>query len=341
MKTFLFVINFILLIFNMNSENLRYLQPQPTNSNSNSNTYDYSNYASISSNENKDGAEIKSTVSDESVIYITSSKFTISDSNIEKESGDSSSIENSELYGVNAAVLVQGGQLDINGGNIKTSAKGANAICVTNNGFSKIGGTTITSTGESSRGLQASYKGRIYAENAQISSNGNSSPTLASGRGMGIVSTDGCTLSTEGSGSPLIYSAGGIQVSGTSGTSTGSQAVVIEGEGSAVVRASSYLKCYGIGNKDNVDKCGVMLYQSIYGDADSVTSIFSCERSTLEIVQESTVYDQAPMFFITNTDALIDLTGCTFNYGSNIFLYSAGTTEWGIVLNELNLKVIF
>ena len=72
-----------------------------------------------------------------------------------------------------------------------------------------------------------------------------------------------------------------------------------------------------------------MLYQSMSGDADSGTSTFNCESSTLEILSDSSVYNQAPMFFITNTDAEINLEDCTFNYGSNIFLSAAGTTEWG------------
>ena len=35
------------------------------------------------------------------------------------------------------------------------------------------------------------------------------------------------------------------------------------------------------------------------------------------------------MFFITNTDSIINLEGCTFTYGSGIFLNAAGTSEWG------------
>ena len=35
------------------------------------------------------------------------------------------------------------------------------------------------------------------------------------------------------------------------------------------------------------------------------------------------------MFFITNTQAKINLEECTFKYGSGIFLNAAGTSEWG------------
>ncbi len=35
------------------------------------------------------------------------------------------------------------------------------------------------------------------------------------------------------------------------------------------------------------------------------------------------------MFFITNTDAIINLTNCKLSYGSNILISSKGTSEWG------------
>jgi len=59
-----------------------------------------------------------------------------------------------------------------------------------------------------------------------------------------------------------------------------------------------------------VDKCDVMLNQSMSGDADSGTSTFNCESSTIEILSGSNVYNLAPMFFITNTDASINLNNC-------------------------------
>ena len=137
-----------------------------------------------------------------------------------------------------------------------------------------------------------------------------------------------CTLTTAGSGSPLIYSTGTISISGTTGTSNGAQMVVVEGKNTATVESSS-LKCTGVGNRNNVDKSGIMLYQSMSGDADTGTSTFNCKSSTMEILSTSSVYDSAPMFFITNTEAVINLENCTFTYGSGVFLDAEGTSEWG------------
>ena len=320
-KTTIIFISF--LILGTNSHFLRFLQ-------SFKNSYDYSSYSYISINENLSGKTLSSKTSDQSVVYITQSGISISDSNLNKESGDSSKTENSEFYGVNAAILVNGGGLTMTGGTITTAAKGANAIVATNNGNVKITGTEITSTSSgSARGLHATFGGKIEANNVKISTKGGSCATLATDRGEGTVSCTECTLSTAGAGSPLIYSTGDITVSKTTGTATGAQAVVIEGKNTATVKEASNLKCNGLPNRKTVDQCGIMLYQSMSGDAASGTSVFNCDKSTIEIQSSSSVYSTAPMFFVTNTQSKINLEECTFKYGSNIFLKAEGTSEWG------------
>ena len=317
------ILYFTLLLLGTNSQFLRFLQ-------SSRNSYDYSSYSCTSINENLSGKTLSSTTSDQSVVYITQSGINIINSNLNKASGDSSNTENSEFYGVNSAVLVNGGGLTMTDGTITTAAKGANAICATNNGKVTITGTTITSTGSgSARGLHATYGGKIEANKVNISTKGGSCATLATDRGEGTVTCTECTLSTAGAGSPLIYSTGDITVSKTTGTATGAQAVVIEGKNTATVKESSNLKCNAMPNRKTVDQCGVMLYQSMSGDAASGTSTFNCDKSTIEIQSSSSVYSSAPMFFITNTQAKINLEECTFKYGSGVFLKAEGTSEWG------------
>ena len=326
MKNVFILIFFLILEINANFmqfQFLRNLQSQSTNS------YDYSSYQATSTNSNLNGQSLSSSTSDQSVVYITQSGITITSSTLEKTGGDSTNIKESEFYGVNAAVLVNKGSVTITDGKITTSAKGGNAVCATNNGVVEISGTTITSTATNSgRGLHATYGGSITASKVTISSTGGSCATLATDRGEGTVTCADCTLTTAGSGSPLIYSTGTISISGTTGTSNGAQMVVVEGKNTATVESSS-LKCTGVGNRNNVDKSGIMLYQSMSGDADTGTSTFNCKSSTMEILSTSSVYDSAPMFFITNTEAVINLENCTFTYGSGVFLDAEGTSEWG------------
>ena len=321
-KTYLFFILSLLFIVT-NSQFLRFLQ-------SSKNSYDYSSYTATSVNQNLNAQTLSSTTSDQSIVYITQSGITIQNSSLKKESGDSSKTENSEFYGVNAAVLVNGGGLTMTGGSITTSAKGANAVVATNNGNVKITGTQITSTASgSARGLHATFGGKIEANNVKISTKGNSCASLATDRGEGTVTCTDCELATAGAGSPLIYSTGDITVSKSTGTATGAQIAVIEGKNKVTIKEASDLKCNANPNRKEVDTCGVMLYQSMSGDAASGTSVFNCDKSSLEIQSSSSYYKTAPMFFITNTQAQINLEECTFKYGSGVFLKAAGTSEWG------------
>ena len=325
MRNVLFIILSFLLLSHINSKFLRFLQSQSLQ-----NSYDYSNYNSQSTDENLSSKTLESTTKDESVVYITKSGISITNSNLKKTSGDSSNTENSEFYGVNAAVLVQGGEVTITGGTIQTSAKGANAICATNKGNVIISETKITSTASgSARGLHSTFGGSITASNVEITTTGGSCATLATDKGEGKVTCIECSLSIGGAGSPLIYSTGEISVSKTRGTATGAQMVVVEGKNTASVLENSELKCNGNGNRNNIDVSGVMLYQSFSGDAATGTSTFNCKNSQMEILSSSSVYSSAPMFFITNTDSIINLENCSFSYGSNIFLSAKGTSAWG------------
>ena len=288
--------------------------------------HDYSSYSATSTDTNLSSQTITNTASDQSAVYITKTGITITNSAITK-SGDITNTENGEFYGENAAILVQGGGLTMTGGSITTSGKGANALVATNDGTVTISGTTITSTGSSSaRGLHATYGGKITATDVTISSTGGSCATLATDRGEGTVTCSGCTLSTSGAGSPLIYSTGSISVTETTGTSNGAQAIVVEGKNSASLESST-LKCTATPNNKD-DSCGVLIYQSMSGDADTGTSSLTCKDSTIEILESSSYYSSAPMFFVTNTAANINLQDCTLKFGSGTFL-KVSEGDWG------------
>ena len=64
------------------------------------------------------------------------------------------------------------------------------------------------------------------------------------------------------------------------------------------------------------------------GDADTGTSSFVCESSTIEILSTSDYYKSAPMFYVTNTAGNIDLNSCTFTYGSSTFI-NVDEGSWG------------
>lgn len=59
------------------------------------------------------------------------------------------------------------------------------------------------------------------------------------------------------------------------------------------------------------------------------TGTFTAKNSTLKIDSSSNYYKSAPMFFITNTDAVINLENVKLDFGSGILISSKGTSEWG------------
>lgn len=279
-------------------------------------------------------AAYTSTKSDENAILVQDGgNATVSGATVTK-SGDSTNTENSEFYGINAAVLTtKGSTATIKNSKITTSAKGANAVFSTGEDSKVyISDSTVISTGESSaRGLDATYGGYIEADNVTVSTQGNSCAALATDRGEGTVTAKSSELSTTGTGSPIIYSTGNISISDTKGSASNSQMVVVEGKNSAAVTDSA-LTCSGKGNRgtnNKTDSCGVMIYQSMSGDAGTGEGTFTSKNSTLTVSSGSDYYKSAPMFFVTNTDASINLTDTKLSYGSDILLSAKGTSEWG------------
>lgn len=271
-----------------------------------------------------------STQNESAIKTFDGGNLTLENATITK-TGDSTNTENSEFYGVNAGVLTTSNSTTtIKNSTITTNAKGANAVFATGeNAKVYVYDTTIKTTGESSsRGLDSTYGGYIEADNVTISTEGGSCATLATDRGEGTVIAKNSVLSTKGAGSPVIYSTGDISIENTKGTATGAQMAVIEGKNTATV-TNSTLSCSGKGNRNNADNCGIMIYQSMSGDAGEGTGTFTSKNSTLEITSDSSYYTSAPFFFVTNTKAVINLEQNTLKYGSGVLLKVAATSQWG------------
>lgn len=239
--------------------------------------------------------------------------------------------DNYSFYGINSAIVVvgDGSSASINGATINTSVSGANAVVATNGGVVGISDSEISTTADNSRGLHATYTGAIEADDVKISTQGGSCAALATDRGAGSVTANDMTLSTAGAGSPLIYSTGEITVTDSTGTATGAQIAVVEGKNSIVLEDCDF-SANGIGNRNEVDNAGVMIYQSMSGDASVGTGSFTATDCTLTVLADSSVYTTTPFFFVTNTTATIKLTDVTANfYNDGYFVLASGTDEWG------------
>lgn len=286
----------------------------------------------VSDSQELSNKTLSTTSSDESAIVVNDGGSLNATGLTISKSGDSSNTGNSEFYGLNAAVLVQkGSEATIKDTTIETNATGANAIFSTGeNAIINVSNTKITTTEDSSRGLDATYGGTINANIVTITTSGQHCAAVATDRGEGTVTVKNSTLNTNGKGSPCVYSTGTISVSDSKGTATDSSCAVIEGKNSITLN-NTKLTSYGVGRVDDgIDNCGVMIYQSMSGDASEGTGTFSATDSTLTISKKSKVYETSPMFFITNTDAVINLENTKLNYGSNQLVTVSGNDgEWG------------
>ena len=346
--TIILILMFYFLIFS-NSTNQKMSEPPEMGQSNSATSVDAKGATEVTDEQTLNGT-YESSTSDESSIKVSDGgNATIENATINKSGGDSSNTENSEFYGINSGVLTtENSTTTIKNSKITTNAKGANAVFATGeNAKVYISDTEITTTGSSSsRGLDATYSGYIEADNVKITTQGGSCATLATDRGEGTVIAKNSTLETNGAGSPIIYSTGDISIENTTGSANGAQMTVIEGKNTATIK-NSKLSCSGKGNRNDVDNCGIMIYQSMSGDAGEGTGTFNSTNSTLEISSDSNYYKTAPFFFITNTKAVINLENNTLKYGSGILLSAKGTNEWGnsgnnggnVTLNATNQKL--
>lgn len=281
-------------------------------------------------NEEESDSDVSSTGSDESAVLVKSGGSAVLSGSTISKTGDTTNTENSEFYGINAAFLTQSNSTStLSNLKIKTDSKGSNAVFATGTGAkTKIQNSVIQTKSNSSRGLDATYGGSIEGKKLTITTQGSSSASLATDRGEGTVNVEDSKLETNGSGSPVIYSTGKITLKNSSGTANHSQMVVIEGKNSVSLDHTE-LSASGKGNRNSVDHAGIMIYQSMSGDASVGTGTFTAKNSTLSIDADSSLYGKAPFFFITNTDAKINLTNNQVSYGSGTLMSVKGTSEWG------------
>lgn len=286
----------------------------------------------VTDTQTKSGESLESNEADVSAAVVKDGgDLTLTEVEVIK-TGDTSNTESSEFYGLNAALLAKAGsRLDIRDSTVSTQAEGANAIFATGEDAEiYVSDVTIRTTENSSRGLDSTYGGSITAENVDIMTQGAHSAALATDRGEGTVTVTNSTLSTAGEGSPCVYSTGNITVSDSTGVATGAGLAVVEGKNSITLENCTF---HGAGKgraNGGIDDAGVMIYQSMSGDAGEGTGTFTATDSSLSIDADSEKYDTAPFFFVTNTDAEIYLTNTQLAFGSGVLLSASGNDgEWG------------
>ena len=295
---------------------------------------DYTGAVEIAAADSQDGNIYASTTADESALLIsTSDNVTISNATVTK-TGDSDGGDNCNFYGLNAAVLVKDGSTTtITGGTITSDADGANGVfSYGGNGGQNgtagdgttviISDTTITTTGDGSGGIMTTGGGVTKASNLTVTTSGRSSAAIRTDRGGGTVTVDGGTYTTNGLGSPAIYSTADITVSNAELISNLSEGVCIEGINSITMNNCDLTASNTSTNGNATFLDTIMIYQSMSGDADSGTSVFTMTGGTL-------TSKSGHVFHVTNTTAVINLNNVKIvNTDSDNILLSVCADGW-------------
>lgn len=275
----------------------------------------------------KSNETISTTTSDYNVVQVTKGTLNLNNCTMEKSGDYSSSYsgDDTSFYGINSAVYASGSSAFINvtGGSVTTDSKGSNAVFATDGATITVSDLTINNSKSVSRGLHCTYGGTINATNVNITTNSETSSTVATDRGSGTVTVNGGTITAKGSKSSVLYSTGNITVDGITGHSDKGPMATVEGGNYVTIKNSTM--------SSDADARGILLHQSNSGDAEGVEPVCTVTSSTLTTTNAS-----APLCFVTNVQGTLSLTDVTTDVASGVLMsveyYKRGENSTGTLV---------
>ncbi len=287
-------------------------------------------YTAVNTYEEDTEMEEESYVSsgtDENAILVKNgAKVTLKDITVKRESGDSTGGDDASFYGVGAAVLTTDGTTTISGADITTNAAGGAGIFSYGSGVTYVENTTISTTQDTSGGIHVAGGGSLYAWDLDVETAGESAAAIRSDRGGGKMVVDGGSYTSNGVGSPALYCTADIAVANATLTSTGSEAICMEG-----LNSIHLYDCNITGNMQDLSQndttWNVIVYQSMSGDSEVGNSTFQMSGGSLTAVNGG-------MFYTTNTESNVYLSDVDMTYAkdSEFFLMCTGNANergWG------------
>ncbi|MGD0019753.1 MAG: hypothetical protein ABSD62_10905 [Candidatus Limnocylindrales bacterium] len=275
-------------------------------------------YTLSTGSESKAGVAYTAAEADQSAVLVSGTgSVTLTDATI-TTSGASQSSDESSFYGLDAGVLAQsGGKVTLTGGTVTTKGNGANGVFAYGSGASvTVANATIKATGQYAHGAMASGGGAVSVTDTVISTAGANSGAIATDRGGGTITVSGGSVTTSGQGSPAIYSTGAITATGGTYSATGSESAVIEGANSITLTDATL-------TSSKADKWGVLIYQSMSGDASGTKGTFTMTGGSLANTAAT-----GPLFYVTNSTGVITLKDVDVTAAGGV-LVKAATGSWG------------
>ncbi len=254
------------------------------------------------------GETYESTGDDENALRVTGATVALNGVTIQKSAGATSNTENGDFYGMNAGFLAtDGATVSIKDATVLTSAQNGNGIFSYGSQTTvNVENTTIQTTKDNSGGIQTTGGGTMNATNLTVTTAGNSSAAIRTDRGGGTVVVNKGTYTSNGYNSPAVYSTADITVKNATLNAENSEALVIEGQNSISLEntdvTGNMSSTQGSSSDNNVHN--VMIYQSMSGDAETGTSVFTMKGGTFTGRNGDQIY-------VTNTHSKIHLEDVT------------------------------
>ena len=230
-----------------------------------------------------------------SMAYITAKGDTIT------KSGDTSSAENSDLYGMNAALLVtHGGHGAFTDAKISSTGNGATGAYGYSKGtYINLTNAEVSTTGAQAAGVEVSQRAMMKVEASTVTTTGDQSPAIRISQNGGILLTENSDFTASGANAHGIYTQGDVTVTG--GT------VKAEKTKAAVIKNISSITLDGATLEGN--ETGSLPYNIVmYSDADAIgvtgTQQFEANHASL-------ISHKGGMFYVTGTHCRITLKDST------------------------------
>jgi hypothetical protein len=276
-------------------------------------------YTQTGGTETKTGGAYTASETDQSAIFVTDGgTLTLTGATI-TTSGETSSADNSSFHGLNAAVLAAGGStINLSDSTISTTGAGANGAFATEAGSTvNLSKVTIKATGDGGHAVMATNGGVMTLADVNMTTAGPYSGAIATDRGGGTITATGGAVTTTGQDSPGIYSTGAITVTGAIVSATGAESAVIEGA-NAITLVDTDL------SSSLANKWGVMIYQSMSGDAEGTRGVFTMTGGSLANTAAT-----GPLFYVNNSTGVITLKGVKVTAASGTLVDASANSRWG------------
>ncbi len=274
----------------------------------------------ITADTTEEGKSYTSEASDENALRVENGcTASVDAATVEKLSGDSSSAAASQSVGLNAAVMLHdGAQFTLTGSDIISDTAGAGAFAYGVDTYLMMEDSTVRTSTDNSCGLAAADGAIIAAKSLAVSTQGESSSAVCTAQTGGNISITGGTFTTGGADAPAVYSAGGVSAQNATLRANHSAAIAVDDGGSVALNDCTVSGNMTVASDDeNEVFYAVLLYNSATDTDSEGQSIFTMTGGLLNA-------NNGDLFFVTNTNGVINLTNVTLSPNNGVLLRVAG-----------------